>query len=68
MENVMDNANATIKRWVELYSGQLYTWAYYKTSDSETAEDLVQETFLAALNSFQKFEGKSDPKNCYFQF
>ena len=64
MKNAMDkaNANATIKRRVELYSGQLYTWAYYKTSDRETAEDLVQETFLAALNSFQKFEGKSEPK------
>ena len=55
-------ANATIKCWVELYSDQLYTWAYYKTSDSETAEDLVQETFLAAVYSFQKFEGKSEPK------
>ena len=64
MENVMDkaNANATIKCWVEMYSGQFYTWAYYKTSDRETAEDLVLETFLAAVNSFQKFEGKSEPK------
>ncbi len=64
MENVMDttNTNATIKCWVELYSDQLYTWAYYKTSDRETAEDLVQETFLAAVHSFQKFEGQSEPK------
>ncbi len=64
MENVMDTTNttATLKCWVELYSDQLYTWAYYKTSDRETAEDLVQETFLAAVHSFQKFEGKSEPK------
>jgi len=64
MENGLDaeNANATIKGWVELYSDQLYTWAYYKTSNKETAEDLVQETFFAAVNSFRKFEGKSDPK------
>ena len=64
MENVMNkaNANATIKCWAELYSDQLYIWAYYKTSDRETAEDLVQETFLAAVNSFQKFEVKSEPK------
>ncbi|MDZ4809096.1 MAG: sigma-70 family RNA polymerase sigma factor [Bacteroidota bacterium] len=56
------NANATIKCWVELYSDQLYTWAYYKISDRETAEDLVQEVFLAAVHSFKNFEGKSDPK------
>ncbi len=64
MENVKGtaNANATIKSWVELHSNQLYTWAYYKTSDKEAAEDLVQETFLAAYHSFQKFEGKSEPK------
>ena len=56
------NANATIKCWGELYSDQLYTWAYYKISDRETAEDLVQEVFLAAVHSFKNFEGKSDPK------
>lgn len=63
MKNEMETTeNATIKSWVELYSDQLYTWAYFKTSDKETAEDLVQETFLAAVRSFQKFEGKSEPK------
>lgn len=61
-ESYTTNTNATIKYWVELYSDQLYTWAYYKTSDKETAEDLVQETFLAAVHSFQKFERKSEPK------
>lgn len=55
-------ANATIKCWAELYSDQLFTWALYKTSDSETAEDLVQETFLGAVHSFVKFEEKSGPK------
>jgi len=56
------DSNSTIKCWVDLYSDQLFTWAFYKTSDKETAEDLVQETFLAAVHSFQKFEGKSEPK------
>lgn len=64
MENVMDtgSANTTIKRWVELYSDHLFTWAFYKTSDRESAEDLVQETFMVAVHSFHKFEGKSEPK------
>jgi len=68
MKNVMytTNANATIKCWAELYSDQLFTWAFYKTSNKETAEDLVQETFLAAVHSFQKFESKSEPKTWLF--
>jgi len=55
-------ANATIKCWVELYSDHLFTWAFNKTSDKEAAEDLVQETFLAAVQGFAKFESKSEPK------
>lgn len=55
-----------IKDWVELYSDNLYSWALYKTSSKETAEDLVQETFLAAVQSFDKFEAKSNPKTWLF--
>ena len=68
MKEVMNttNVNAIIKCWVELYSDQLYTWAFCKTSNKETAEDLVQETFLAAVHSFQTFENKSEPKTWLF--
>lgn len=58
----LSNPAKTIKCWVELYSDKLYTWAYYKTSSREAAEDLVQDTFLAAVTSFTKFEGKSNPQ------
>ncbi|MEP7278427.1 MAG: sigma-70 family RNA polymerase sigma factor [Bacteroidota bacterium] len=58
----LSNPAKTLKCWVELYSDKLYTWAYYKTSNRETAEDLVQDTFLAAVTSFSKFEGKSNPQ------
>jgi RNA polymerase sigma-70 factor (ECF subfamily) len=44
----------------------MYSWAFYKTSSRETAEDLVQETFLTALQSFEKFERKSNPKTWLF--
>ena len=64
MDAVMDLSNPAkaVKCWVELYSDKLYSWAYYKTSSKETAEDLVQDTFLAAVTSFSKFEGKSNPQ------
>ncbi len=67
MEDVTNTkANETIKCWVGLHSDQLFTWALYKTSDREAAEDLVQETFLAAVHSFEKFERKSEPKTWLF--
>lgn len=68
MENVMNSANPTltIKSWVELYSDSMYSWALFKTSSKETAEDLVQETFLASVQFFNKFKGDSSPKTWLF--
>ncbi len=64
MQNMTDTANppATIKCWVEGYTDALFAWALHKTSSREAAEDLVQDTFLVASESFEKFEGKSEPK------
>ena len=56
------NSEKTIKDWVNNYSDQLFTWAYYKTSDKEASEDLVQETFIVAFKSFDNFKEKSSPK------
>lgn len=56
----------TVKRWVEMYSDKMYSWTFYKTNSKEIAEDLVQDTFLAAFESISKFEGKSDPKTWLF--
>lgn len=50
-----------IKSWVEQYADTLYTWVYYKTRNKELSEDLVQDTFLAALQSYTSFEGRSSP-------
>jgi len=52
--------------WVQLYSDSLYSWALHKTSNKETAEDLVQETFLVAVKSFDRFKGDSNPKTWLF--
>lgn len=51
-----------VESWVHSYSDSLYTWALYKTSSKELAEDLVQETFLAAHLQFDKFRNDSNPK------
>ncbi len=55
-----------IKLWVDKYSDKLYSWCLYKTNSKEIAEDLVQDTFMAAFQAMHKFEGKSDPKTWLF--
>lgn len=65
VKEINENAE-TIKQWVELYSDTMYRWALNKTSSKESAEDLVQETFLSAFNSFEKFQEKSSPKTWLF--
>lgn len=58
----MDNYKKIITELVELHSDYLYKWALYKTSSIEISEDLVQETFLIAFKSLDKFENKSSYK------
>jgi len=45
--------------WVDKYSDKLYAYALQTTRDSALAEDLVQETFLAALGNVQQYQGRS---------
>lgn len=58
--------NERLKNWVNEFTNELYKWAYYKTSSTETAEDLVQETFLVAAEKFNTFKGDSSPKTWLF--
>ncbi|UOE49330.1 sigma-70 family RNA polymerase sigma factor [Mucilaginibacter sp. SMC90] len=46
-------------KWVATYADYLYTYAIVRINDEDMAKDLVQETFLAALEKVDKFEGKS---------
>ncbi len=48
--------------WVDHYGDYLYCFAISRVRDPSVAEDLVQETFLAALNSIKSFASRSSPK------
>jgi RNA polymerase sigma-70 factor (ECF subfamily) len=48
--------------WVENYADYLYSYARRRIDDNELARDLVQETFLAALEGWEKFDGRSSEK------
>lgn len=49
-------------KWLDQYGDALYRFAKFRVHDSFTAEDLVQETLLAAFRSYEKFSGKSTVK------
>ncbi len=62
----MQNAETDINQWVNDYTEELLRRASYKINNHEDAKDIVQETFLAAAKSLDKFQGKSSPKTWLF--
>lgn len=47
------------KKWVENHADYLYRYAVSRLNNKETARDLIQEVFLAALEKVGTFEGRS---------
>lgn len=66
MEVLKQNRQKEFEIWVTNFSDELFSWALYKTSSKEVAEDLVQETFLAAYHKIESFKGDSQPKTWLF--
>jgi RNA polymerase sigma-70 factor (ECF subfamily) len=66
MELIKENSKSVLEQWVNQFSDELYSWVF-KTS-KEIAEDLVQDTFLAAFHKIDSFEGKSQPRPGCFQY
>ncbi|MHC4601642.1 MAG: sigma-70 family RNA polymerase sigma factor [Planctomycetota bacterium] len=48
--------------WVDRYGNDLYRYALVRVRNPEVAEELVQETFLAALKGRKSFSGRSSEK------
>jgi RNA polymerase sigma-70 factor (TIGR02943 family) len=49
-------------QWVNAHADYLYAFAISRINDEEQAKDLVQETFLAALERIGNFEGKASER------
>jgi RNA polymerase sigma-70 factor (ECF subfamily) len=59
-ERKSDAANiGNPEKWVDEYGDFLYRYALSRVRDPSVAEDLVQETFLAALRASENFKGRS---------
>jgi len=50
------------RQWVGRYADYLYSYAVSRLDDEEQARDLVQETFLAALEKLADFRGASSER------
>ncbi len=54
------------ERWLEEYGDDLFGFTMLRVRDRATAQDLVQETFLAALKARQSFAGRSTERAWLF--
>lgn len=50
------------EQWVDLYGDLMYRYTLSRVSDTETAQDIVQEALVAAIQSFKRFKGQSSIK------
>jgi RNA polymerase sigma-70 factor (ECF subfamily) len=54
------------ERWLEEHGDELFGFAVARVRDRSTAQDLVQETFLAALRASRNFSGRSTERAWLF--
>lgn len=59
-------AKDDILNLVNTYTKDLFAYTFSKVQQKEVAEDIVQDTFLSAYQSYEKFEGKSNAKTWLF--
>ncbi len=50
------------EQWVELYGDYLFSYTKNRISNTVDAEELVQDTFLAAYNAKDSFKGNASEK------
>ncbi len=49
-------------QWIDRYADYLYNYSISRVNNGEVAQDLVQETFLAALKSSENFKGEASER------
>ncbi|NCO64203.1 MAG: sigma-70 family RNA polymerase sigma factor [Flavobacteriales bacterium] len=49
-------------KWIDLYADYLFNYTISRVNDREIAQDLVQDTFLAALKSMKNFKGEANER------
>jgi RNA polymerase sigma-70 factor (ECF subfamily) len=62
MDHPMTDVPCNPEHWVEQHGDYLYRFALSRLRDAKTAEDLLQEAFVSALQSQHRFEGRSSER------
>jgi RNA polymerase sigma-70 factor (ECF subfamily) len=60
------NHTIDTEAWVDEYGDALFRYAMFRIHDTQVAEDLVQETFLAGIRGKDSFAGRSSVKTWLF--
>jgi RNA polymerase sigma-70 factor (ECF subfamily) len=58
-----NDVQTAAERWVDDHGECLFRYALVRVRKTEVAEDLVQETFLAAVRGYEKFGGRSSERS-----
>lgn len=61
-QHISEDVNAVAANWVDTHGDYLFNFAIGQVRDTNIAEDLMQETFLAALKSQHNFSGRSSER------
>jgi len=59
---VSEDAPSSPSDWLDRHGDYLYRYALLRVRDTSAAEDLLQETLLAALHSHNRFVGRSSER------
>ncbi len=62
----MTTVKDDITIWVKTYTKDLFSYAITKVLQKEVAEDLIQDTFLSAWQSYKNYQGKSNVRTWLF--
>jgi len=62
IRSISEKSPVNPDKWVGRYGDYLYRYTLVRVRDVAAAEDIVQETFLAALNSYKNYQGRSSEK------
>jgi RNA polymerase sigma-70 factor (ECF subfamily) len=50
------------EKWVDRYSDYLFNYTIVRVNDRDVANDIISDTFLAALNSMKNFKGDASER------
>ena len=54
--------NSDFEKWISEYGDYLFRYCVARVNDFHASEDIVQDTFVVAFQSYSDFEGRSSAK------